>query len=168
MRPDFLCGLAMSTLIAACSDTASTAPSVRELRHSGTVSAPAAGGVLKYKISGVWKLTDRNELISGADTTVIIDAKVYGYPGTVTMTLKTNCVAIVGTEVWGEQTVVTSTDPQAWPIGGVGVVRLSAAGGVARGGGGPKDAWYPTGNMCTDRPATLPLFEMTGGSVVIP
>jgi len=168
MRPDFLCGLAMSAVLAACSATSATAPSTHELHYSGTVSAPAAGGALKYKISGAWKLTDKNELISGVDTTFIIDAKVYGYPGTVTIVMKTNCVAIVGSEAWAEQTVVSSTDPQFAPVGGFSVVRLSATGGLSRGGGGPRDVWYPAGNICTDKPATLPLFDLAGGVVVFP
>ena len=167
LRLDLLCGLAMTFSLFGCGDSTPTSPVVREVRYSGTVSAPAAGGSLVYKISGVWKLDDKGALISGVDTTQIIDAKVYGYPGTALIILKTNCVAIVGKDAWAQMTVTASSDPQFAAVGSIGIIRISAAGGVAKGNGGPKDAWYPNGNICTDKPA-LPLFDMAGGSVTIP
>ena len=168
-RLDLLCALAFSTTLAGCSAEPTTSvPAVHEVRYSGTVSSPAAGGFLVYKISGVWQLDDRGALVSGADTTQIIDAKVYGYPGAASIVLKTQCVALVGKEAWAQQIVVSSSDPQFAAVGSLAVVHLSAAGGAVRGGGGPRDVWYPSGNVCVDKPTTLPLFDMVGGSITMP
>ena len=166
-RLDLLCGIAMTFSLFGCSDSTPTAPAVREVRYSGTISNPQSGGTLVYKISGTWKLDEKNALISGIDSVHIIDAKLFGYPGTVTLAFKTDCVGIVGKDAWAQMTVTSTTDSTFEKVGGVGIIRLSNVGGVAKGNGGPKDVWYPTGNLCTDKP-TLPLFDLAGGSIVIP
>ncbi|MEP6780971.1 MAG: hypothetical protein ABJC26_13835 [Gemmatimonadaceae bacterium] len=168
IRLEFLCGVALSFSLFACKDSTVTEPSVREVHYSGTVSQPAAGGFLVYKLSGVWKVSDKNELISGADTTNIIDAKVYGVSSTGVIRGKTTCIAIVGKEAWGEWEVTESSQPQLAAIGSKAVVHFTNTGGVARGAGGPKDVLYPTGSLCSDKPSGLPAFDMVGGVVTIP
>ncbi|MEP6765080.1 MAG: hypothetical protein ABJB66_12245 [Gemmatimonadaceae bacterium] len=168
IRLEFLCGIALSFSLFACKDSTATEPAVREVHYSGTVSQPAAGGFLVYKLSGAWKVNDKNELISGADSTNIIDAKVYGVSSTGVIRGKTTCIAIVGNEAWGEWEVTESSQPQLAAIGSKAVVHFSNVGGVAMGAGGPKDVLYPTGSLCTDKPIGLPAFAMQGGSVVFP
>lgn len=167
IRFDLLACIALLVSVA-CSDAPTATPAVREVKYSGIVHQPAAGGFLVYRVAGVWKLDTSGALISGTDTTEILDGSVYGISGTVLMTLKTTCVAISGKDAWSESEVMTSTSPQAFPVGGVGVLRLSTVGGVAKGGGGPKSAWYPNGNTCVDKPAAMPAYELEKGSVTLP
>ncbi|MEO7995932.1 MAG: hypothetical protein ABI852_00735 [Gemmatimonadaceae bacterium] len=167
-RFELLCALALPCSINACTDSSIVAPAAREVRYSGTVSQPAGGAFLVYKISGVWKVNDKNELISGVDTVNIIDASVYGQTGTARYVLKTLCASVVGKEAWAEQEVIETSSPLSAPVGSKGVVHFINVGGVARGAGGPKDALYPAGNLCADKPSGLPVFDMAGGIVVIP
>ncbi|MEP6834760.1 MAG: hypothetical protein ABJB74_15300 [Gemmatimonas sp.] len=168
LRLDLLCGLAFALTVAGCNDSAITAPVVRQVRYSGTISQPAPGGFLVYKLSGSWTLNDKGELLSGSDTTDIIDGKVYGMAGTVRLVLKTVCIGIQGKEAWAESEIVTSSEPQAFPVGGRGVTHISLVSGAPKGGGGPKELWYPTGSVCADKPTTMNLFDMVGGSIVFP
>ena len=36
-----------------------------------------------------------------------------------------------------------------------GITHLSIASGAPKGGGGPKELWYPTGSVCADKPTTM-------------
>jgi hypothetical protein len=171
LRLDLFCSLLTSFgLITGCSDSAQspTAPDAKYVRYAGTVTQPAPGGFLVYKISGAWKFGSDGAFISGADTVTILDGKVYGLAGTVTMTLKTRCAAVSGKDAWSESEVLTSTEPQAFPVGGIGITRLSLVNGVPMGGGGPREAWYPNGSVCTDKPAQMQAFKLEGGSLTFP
>lgn len=167
-RLDFLCGIAFAASLMGCSDDTITAPALREVRYSGTISQPAPGGFLVYKLSGSWTLNDKGELLSGSDTTDIVDGRVYGIPGTARLILKTLCVGIQGKEAWAESEVVSSTNPQAFPVGGKGVTHIGVVSGTTKGGGGPKEVWYPTGSVCADKPSAMNFFDMAGGSIVFP
>ena len=168
IRLDLLCSLAFALGLPACSDSTTASSAGKEVRYSGTVSQPAPGGFLVYRVSGVWKLDANGALISGTDTTTILDASVYGVAGTSSMVLKTRCIAIVGKEAWSESEVVQSSNPQLSPVGGVGVLHFALVNGAPKGGGGPRDLWYPTGNICADKPAGMNSFDMKDGSIVIP
>ena len=168
LRPDLFCALFSVFGLAACKSDPTGVTAIHEVRYAGTVSQPAPGGSLVYRMSGVWKLDANGALISGADTVVILDATVYGVTGTTTLTSKTRCVAIVGKDAWAESEVLTNSRPELGPIGSIGVTRLSLVGGVPKGGGGPRDAWYPNGNVCLDRPAAMPAYEFKDGMLVMP
>ncbi len=166
---DLLRGLALSLTLAGCHTTSPiTAPTVRELHYSGTLSKPAPGGAIVAQISGVWKIDEKGALISGADTTHILDAKVYGYPGTPTFVGKTQCVGIDGKDAWAQFIITETSDPQFTAVGSYGVLRLSDAGGKAQANAGPRDVIYSAGNICIDKPQTVPLFDLTGGAVSFP
>ncbi|MEO8623105.1 MAG: hypothetical protein ABI625_18665 [bacterium] len=171
LRLNLFCSLLTSLgLLAGCSDSAQspTLPEAKYVRYSGTVNQPAAGGFLVYKMSGAWKFGENNAFISGADTVTILDGKVYGMAGTVTMTFRTRCASISGKDAWAEGEVITSTEPQAFPVGGFGITRLSLASGSPMGGGGPRDVLYPTGSICADRPIQMPAFKLEGGTLTFP
>ncbi len=170
MQPfNIICTLAAGiTLVSACGSSSTTAPVPNMVRYSGTVNQPAAGGFLVYKISGVWTLAADGSLITGTDTVTILDAKVYGVQGTSTMTMKTRCVGIVGKDAWAENEVVTTSNPQFASVGSRSIVRLSLTSGKPQGGGGPLEIWYPTGNVCVDRPAAMPAFDLQNGQLSFP
>lgn len=167
-RFDLVCSFALALGLPACSDSTTGGSAPREVRYSGTVSQPAPGGFLVYRMSGVWKLDANGALITGVDSTKILDAAVYGVAGTATFVQKTRCVAVVGKEAWAETEVTESSSPQLTPVGTIAVLHFALVGGVAKGGGGPRDLWYPTGNICADKPANLNSFDMKDGSIVIP
>ncbi|MEP6621718.1 MAG: hypothetical protein ABJE47_20495 [bacterium] len=170
LRLHLLCslitGLGLASL--ACGSDTITEQPPRMVRYSGTVNQPAAGGFLVYRIAGSWTLNPDGSLLSGTDTVQILDAKVYGQSGTALMVLKTKCVAIVGKDAWSQAEVVASSDSQGFPIGTVSVLRLSLANGTPKGGGGPHDIWYPAGNVCVDKPAAMPAFDLQNGVLTFP
>ena len=141
---------------------------MRELHYSGTLSKPAPGGAIVVQISGVWKIDEKGALISGADTTHILDAKVYGYPGTPTFVGKTQCVGIDGKDAWAQFIITETSDPQFAAVGSYGVLRLSDADKKAQANRGPREVIYSAGNICIDKPTTMPLFDLTGGAVSFP
>ncbi len=168
-RIDFLCTIAAGlALVSACGATTTTEPTPRMVRYSGTVNQPAAGGFLIYKISGAWTVTADGSLITGSDTLTIVDAKVYGVAGTGTITMKTKCVGIVGKDAWAESEVLTTTNPQLVAVGSHSILRLSLASGKPQGGGGPLEVWYPNGNVCADKPAAMPAFDLQNGTLTFP
>lgn len=169
LRLHLLCSLLTSLSIAsACGSDAITVEAPRAVRYAGTVNQPAPGGFLVYRLAGSWTLNSDGSLAAGTDTIQILDAKVYGQPGTATFVLKTRCVAIVGKDAWEEGEVVTTSDPQSTPLGSLAVIRLSLASGTPKGAGGPRDLWYPNGNICTDRPAAMPVFDLKDGLLTFP
>ncbi|MEP6732311.1 MAG: hypothetical protein ABJE10_16820 [bacterium] len=169
LRLNLICSLlAGFGLTSACGSSAITQQTPKVLRYSGTINQPAGNGFLVYKIGGAWTLNADGSFATGTDTVQILDARVYGQSGTATMTLKTTCAAIVGKEAWAEQEVLTSTDPVGLPVGTKSVMHLSSTSGTPKGGGGPSAAWYPTGNICVDRPAAIPAFDMQNGVLTFP
>ena len=163
-----ICSLSAAMLASACGSSSVSAPTANVLRYSGTVSQPAPGGFLVYKLAGAWTLNPDGSLLSGADTVTIVDATVYGVQGTTVMTLKTRCVGIKGKDAWAENEVVTTSNPGFAAVGSRSIVRLSLASGKPQGGGGPLELWYPTGNVCVDRPAAMPAFDMPDGHLAFP
>ena len=168
IRLDLLCSFAFVVGLPACSDSTTGSSANKEIRYAGTVSQPAPGGFLVYRISGVWKFDNSGAFLSGVDTVKILDASVYGISGTGTMVSKTRCASFVGKEAWSESEVVESTNPQLAPVGGIGITHLVISNGAPMGGGGPRDFWYPTGNICADKPANVNSFAMKDGSITIP
>lgn len=171
-RPELLCALTLSSALYACNHDplrpSQATPATRSVHYAGTVAQPAPGGTLRYRINGTWLLDDAGVLRSGTDTLHILDASVYGDPTQTTVVLRTTCVAIVGKEAWSEAVVAESSNPQQVAIGSQGVIHLNASSGVVRGGGGPKNFWYPTGSACVDKPSAMPAFDMTDGPVFTP
>src|SRR4051812_4748432 len=100
LRSNILRALLVTLGASACGAATTEAPVNRVVRYSGTISQPAGPGFIVYKLSGAWTLDDKGALISGTDTTQIIDLTVYGVPGKATIVLKTKCVAIAGKDAW--------------------------------------------------------------------
>ena len=172
LRLDLICSLLTSFgLLTGCSSDSATTPvtpALKYVRYSGTIHQPTTGADLIVKMSGVWTFDASGTFIRGADTVVVLDASAYGIPGATTMTGTTRCAVISGKEAWAEGDVLTSTQPQFFPTGTSSVTHLLIANGVPTGGSGPKDFWYPTGNLCTDKPAGYRAYPLEGGTLTFP
>lgn len=108
--------------------------------------------------------SDASGNVSGDVFTRIIDLSAYGYSGRAEAHAEAICMRVVGNTAYIGARVTSSSDPVAFPVGGLSVfwVRDGGPHGADVGHAGPSSVLDPSNLICTSTPPALPANAMTG------